>query len=155
MIDLSQENVPVYRVYQPTDREGCLAALDANTPNYFAPEERADFERFLDEVSGIYLVLEDAGRVVGCGGYIMVPETREAHTSWGMVHPDYKGRGLGKLLLEARLKAVKATGGADRIRVITSPMTASFFVRYGFKETRREKDGIATGIDLVEMWLAL
>ena len=146
---------PILRPYKSTDHEDCLAALDANTPDYFAPGERVDFEKFLDEIPGMYLVIEDAGRVIGCGGYIPLPETREAHTSWGMVHPDYKGRGLGRRLLEARLDAVRATGDADRIRVITSPATASFFTTYGFEETRREKDGITTGIDLVEMWLDL
>ncbi len=143
------------RDYQTDDREGCLALLDANTPDYFAAVERPAFEAFLDDIPGTYLVLEDAGRVVGCGGYIPLPETRVAHTSWGMVHPDYKGRGLGKRLFEARIEAVKARRDADRIRVVTSPQTASFFVQYGFKETRREKDGNAPGIDLVEMWLEL
>lgn len=143
------------REYRPEDREGCLAVLDANTPEYFAPEERAAFETFLEDVPGTYLVLVDENRIIGCGGYIPVPDTREAHTSWGMVHPDYKGHGLGKRLFQARIDAVKARQDANRIRVITSPMTASFFVPFGFRETRREKDGNAPGIDLVEMWLEL
>lgn len=145
----------VLRHYEKKDREGCLAVLDANTPDYFAPEERATFGEFLQEPPGTYLVLEDAGKVVGCGGYIPLPETRVAHTSWGMVHPDYKGRGLGKRLFQARIDAVRERGDADRVRVTTSPQTASFFLPYGFKETSREKDGIVAGIDLVEMWLEL
>lgn len=143
------------REFEAKDREGCLAVLDANTPDYFAPVERAAFEEFLANPPGTYLVLEDAGKIVGCGGYIPLPETRVAHTSWGMVHPDYKGRGLGKRLFQARLDAVRERGDADRVRVVTSPQTASFFLPYGFRETRREKDGNAPGIDLVEMWLEL
>lgn len=143
------------REYQPADREGCLAVLDANTPDYFSPIERDTFEEFLNELPGTYLVLADGDRVVGCGGYIPIPETRDAHTSWGMVHPDYKGRGLGKRLFQARLDAVRERGDADRVRVVTSPQTESFFEPYGFKVTRREKDGNAPGIDLVEMWLEL
>lgn len=143
------------REYQSADREGCLAVLDANTPDYFSPVERETFEEFLDELPGTYLVLVDEGRVVGCGGYIPIPETRDAHTSWGMVHPDYKGRGLGKRLFQARLDAVRERGDADRVRVVTSPQTESFFAPFGFMVTRREKDGNAPGIDLVEMWLEL
>lgn len=143
------------REYASADREGCLAVMDANTPDYFAAVERAAFEAFLDDIPGTYLVLEDAGRIIGCGGYIPLPETRVAHTSWGMVHPDYKGQGLGKRLFQARIDAVKTRRDADRIRVVTSPQTASFFLPYGFVETRREKDGNAPGIDLVEMWLEL
>lgn len=145
-----------FREYQPTDREACLALLDANTPEFFAPKERADFEEFLDDIPGTYLVLVDgAGQVIGCGGYIPVPETREAHTSWGMVHPDVKGKGLGRKLFEARLHAVQERGDADRMRVITSQMTAPFFQHLGFTETRREADKIAPGIDEVELWLEL
>ncbi|WP_262693585.1 GNAT family N-acetyltransferase [Kordiimonas aquimaris] len=155
MTDLSQKNTPVIRPYQTTDRESCLAALDANTPDYFAPQERALFEKFLDDIPGTYLVVEVAKKVVGCGGYIPVPDTNDVHTSWGMVHPDYKGYGLGKGLLEARLDAVRCMGDAKRIRVTTSPATESFFLPYGFTVTRREKDGIVCGIDLVEMWLEL
>lgn len=143
------------REFRPDDREGCLAVLDANTPDYFAPVERAAFEEFLDNPPGTYLVLVDDGRVVGCGGYFTLPETRDARTSWGMVHPDYKGRGLDKRLFQARLDAVRERGDADRICVITAPKTESFFARYGFEVTRREKDGNAPGIDLVEMWLEL
>lgn len=146
---------PSIRPYIPADFEQCLAVLDANTPEYFAPVERPLFEAFLDKTPGTYLVIEDEGCVIGCGGYILLPEVREANTSWGMVHPDHKGRGLGKKLFQARIDAIKDSGAADRVRVITSPATASFFVPYGFKETRREKEGIAPGIDLVEMWLSL
>ncbi|MBO6504512.1 MAG: GNAT family N-acetyltransferase [Kordiimonadaceae bacterium] len=143
------------REFKPSDREGCLAVLDANTPEYFSPVERETFDEFLAEPPGTYLVLVDDNRVVGCGGYIPMPDTRDAHTSWGMVHPDYKGRGLGKRLFQARLDAVRKRGDADRVRVVTSPQTESFFKLYGFEVTRREKDGNAPGIDLVEMWLAL
>lgn len=143
------------REYQPSDREGCLAVLDANTPEYFSPVERETFEEFLADPPGTYLVLVDDSRVVGSGGYFALSGTRDARTSWGMVHPDYKGRGLGKRLFQARLDAVRERGDADRLCVLTSPQTESFFVPYGFKATRREKDGNAPGIDLVEMWLEL
>lgn len=146
---------PIYRLYTPQDRDQCLAALDANTPDYFAPQERADYEKFLDDISGEYLVVEVAGRVVGCGGYVIVEDADYAHTSWGMVHPDYKGYGLGKGLLDARLQALRGVPRVKRVRVITSPATESFFRHYDFIVTRRERNGITSGIDLVEMWLDL
>ena len=155
MTNVNQKDMPVYRPYRQTDREFCLAALDANTPDYFAPQERSDFEAFLNDIPGTYLVVEVAGKVVGCGGYIPASDTGDAYTSWGMVHPDYKGYGLGKGLLEARLEAIRRTGDAKRVRIITSPATETFFLAYGFIVTRREKDGITKGIDLVEMWLDL
>lgn len=144
-----------FREYQPNDREACLALLDANTPEFFAASERSDFEAFLDDIPGTYLVLVEGGQVIGCGGYIPLPESRVAHTSWGMVHPDVKGRGLGRKLFEARLAAVRERGDADRMRVITSQMTAPFFQHMGFEEVGRTADKIAPGIDEVELWLEL
>jgi len=148
-----------FRPYDSADRDVCLSLLDANTPEFFGPNERPDFERFLDDLPGPYLVLLDGDRVIGCGGYCIEdesdplydPTSRVARTTWGMVHPDYKGLGLGKLLFLHRRKMIKASGDADRIRVLTSQYIAAFFTKLGFYEVRREKDVFADGIDLVEL----
>ncbi len=146
---------PVFRLYQTGDQDACLALMDANTPEFFGVNERPDFEAFLKAPTGPYLVLVDGDRVIGCGGYEINIETRIARTTWAMVHPDYKGRGLGKRLFQERQKLIAASGEADRIRVLTSQMTAPFFNQFGFREIRRVKDEFAAGIDLVEMWLDL
>ncbi len=137
-----------------------MSLLDANTPEFFGANERPDFEKFLDDLPGPYLVLLDGSQVIGCGGYCIEdendpnhdPNTRVARTTWGMVHPDYKGLGLGKLLFIHRREMIKASGDADRIRVITSQFIAPFFTKLDFQEVRREKDVFADGIDLVELW---
>ena len=147
---------PAFRSYEAADRVACLALLDANTPEFFGANERPDFEKFLDDLPGPYLVLVDGNRVIGCGGYHIEPEISEgcriARTTWGMVHPDYKGLGLGKLLFTHRRELIKASGEADRIRVLTSQYIAPFFTKLDFYEIRREKDVFAEGIDLVELW---
>lgn len=130
--------------------------LDANTPDFFGPNERPSFEAFLDELPGPYLVLLQGDRVIGCGGYRIEkdssPECRVARTTWGMVHPDYKGYGLGKLLFTHRRELIKASGEVDRIKLDTSQYIAPFFIKLGFREIRREKDVFAPGLDLVELW---
>lgn len=153
-----------FRAYMAADRKACLALLDANTPEFFGQNERPDFEKFLDDVPGTYLLLLDGNRVIGCGGFCMEdpetlesglehdPNVRVARTTWGMVHPDYKGYGLGKLLFLHRRELIKASGEADRIRVLTSQYIEGFFTKLGFYEVRREKDVFADGIDLVELW---
>lgn len=149
-----------FRPYGAADREVCLSLLDANTPEFFGVNERPDFEEFLDDIPGAYLVLLDGDRVIGCGGYRIEDDSepdydasvRVARTTWGMVHPDYKGLGLGKLLFIHRREMIKASGEADRIRVLTSQYIAAFFTKLGFYEVRREKDVFADGIDLVELF---
>ncbi|WP_383698300.1 hypothetical protein, partial [Streptomyces sp. NPDC057494] len=37
------------RLYRPADASACLSIFDSNVPTYFAPEERSDFGRFLQE----------------------------------------------------------------------------------------------------------
>lgn len=145
----------LFRDYRPDDRDQCVALLTANTPEFFAPEEKADYEEFLDSFSGPYFVIEDQGRVIGAGGYLIEEESRIAGIRWGMLDPQEKSRGLGRFLLEQRIKRIRESGQADRICVQTSQMTAPFFHHLGFIETKREADKIAKGIDEVELWLEL
>ena len=75
------------RPYTSADRPDCLDLFDSNVPGYFVDGERAEFEHFLDELPGPYLVLVDErGAVVACGGYAIRPEDGVADLCWGMVH---------------------------------------------------------------------
>jgi len=147
---------PEFRPFALADRQACLALLDANTPEFFGANERPDFEKFMDDLPGPYLVLLAGNRIIGCGGYCIEEDSpvdcRVARTTWGMVHPDYKGYGLGKLLFLHRRDMIKASGEAQRVRVLTSQYIAPFFTKLDFREIRREKDVFAAGIDLVELW---
>ena len=49
---------------------------------------------------GVFLVVRDGGRPVGCGGVARFDETR-AELKRMYVVPEMRGRGLGRLLLEA------------------------------------------------------
>src|SRR5690606_14882619 len=64
------------RSYSPADRSTCLGIFDSNVPDSFSASERADFEAFLDSLPGPYFVVEDeSGRAVACGGYAVNPGT--------------------------------------------------------------------------------
>ena len=57
----------LFRAYQASVTAACLELFDSNTPAFFAPSEREDFEAYLAEAPHYFvLVLED--RIVGCGG---------------------------------------------------------------------------------------
>jgi hypothetical protein len=61
-------NEPLHlRPYQPADFEQGLAIFDSNTPPYFAPNERAEFVEFLQQVTDPYFVVVTAadGTVIG------------------------------------------------------------------------------------------
>ena len=142
------------REYTAADREGCLAVFDSNVPAFFVTEEREAFAEFLDALPGPYLVVEDeAGVIVGCGGYAVVPETRTADLCWGMVARRLHGTGLGRLLLDARLAGIRADPGADAVALNTSQHTRGFYERRGFVTWRVVPDGFAPGLDRCDMRL--
>ena len=141
------------RPCQPSDHSACLAVFDSNTPDYFAPSDRAEFDKFLHESTKPYFVMEHDGALLGCGGYYLSKGV--ARLSWGMVDRAWHRRGLGRLLLLYRLREVSKSGAAPMVQLSTSQLTAPFFERQGFKRIETIKDGYAAGIDRVEMAMKL
>ncbi|MEJ2503705.1 MAG: GNAT family N-acetyltransferase [Gemmatimonadota bacterium] len=121
-------------------------------PQDFRAGERGEIEDFLRDLPGPYWVLEDeAGRIVGCGGYAVEADGRTATLCWGMVVRARQGEGLGRALLEHRIRAARADPAIDRIALHTSHRARGFFERLGFRATRVTPDGIAPGLDAVDM----
>lgn len=143
------------RGYGVGDREGCLRLFDSNVPDDFREGERAVFERFLDALPGPYWVLEDEGRLIGCGGVGVEEDGETASMCWGMVARARQGEGWGRLLLEERLAWARSEPGVRRVALSTSQRTRGFFERLGFRAVRVERDGIGPGLDAVEMKLEL
>ena len=76
-----------FRPYTSADREACLAIFDANSPTFFAPNERADYVSFLGAVPDGYEVCEVVGRVVA---------------AFGLVDDDVKGVNLNWIMIRGR-----------------------------------------------------
>lgn len=147
---------PGIREYAPADREGCLAVFETNVPEFFVPSERKEFEAYLDDLPGPYLVLEDEdGRILGCGGYAVAPETGVVDLCWGMVHRGRQGTGLGRRLTEARLDHARRETEAREVALRTSHLTRGFYERLGFVTERIVDDGFAAGLHRCEMRLHL
>lgn len=139
--------------YSPEYREQCLQILKSNMEKYFSPEEIADFERFLvDETpqSPYFLLLKDQ-HLVACGGYEI--DNDKAFLRWGMVDNDSHGSGLGAILLKERIQHIRNNHQSIAIHIYTSPVARDFFIKKGFIVGSIEKDGLAEGIDRVNMRL--
>lgn len=144
------------RSYHPGDLTACLALFDSNVPQFFAPDERAQFVEFLENVpasDGTYLVLAQAGRVVACGGVAREPDTESAALTWGMVDRSQHRQGLGTRLTQARLTAAWAMPGIRRVILATSQHTAGFYRGFGFTLQATIPDGFAPGLDRCDMVL--
>lgn len=149
------------RLYQLTDFDHCLAAFDSNTPKYFAPHERADFAEFLqrmaapDSTDPYFVVIDDAGAVIGCGGYFLQQTQGAAGLSWGMVTRTAHGTGAGRFLLLARLQRICQETAADRVLLNTSQHTYGFFAKVGFVVDKITEDGFGPGLHDYAMTLVL
>jgi hypothetical protein len=59
-----------FRPYSNADCQACTDIFDANCPESFAPNERQDYERFLEDVPEGYEVCEVDGCVLGAFGLV-------------------------------------------------------------------------------------
>ncbi len=151
--------MPHVRPYRPDDFAACLALFDGNVPKFFAATERADFLRFLQGHGDLpYLVIEEGGAVVACGGIEVTAGTdglMRGSLTWGMVDRARHGLGVGRVLTEARLAALRALPGVEVVGIETSQHTAGFYAGFGFKVLAVTPDGFGPGIDRWDMELAL
>lgn len=129
-----------------------LELLRLNTPKYFAPEERADFDRYLNvETEDYFVALNPEGEIVGCGGINYFPQEQLARISWDMVHPQWQGKGAGSKLLQYRMDLLRQTEGIYTIMVRTTQLVFPFYAKNGFALTETAKDYWAPGFDLYTM----
>jgi ribosomal protein S18 acetylase RimI-like enzyme len=149
------------RPWRPGDRAACFALFDSNVPDFFHEDERAEFEAFLDDLPGPYVVLERAGEIVACGGYALrvgdldgEPSARAgriADLCWAMVRRDLHGLGLGRALTERRVTLALEDAAVEELALVTSQHTVGFYERLGFTTVSVEPDGFAPGLDRCTM----
>lgn len=139
------------REYEPADKEALMRLIRLNTPACFAPEEEADFDRYLENERELYYVLLVDGEIVGCGGINLAAGGTQARISWDILHPAWQGRSLGKRLLAYRMERLKAIGGIRKLTVRTSQVAYRFYEKQGFKLNEIRRDYWAEGFDMYRM----
>ena len=148
----NEMNDPIeIRAYEPADKEAVMELIRLNTPEYFAPEEEAEFCRYLDREREWYYVLLFRGTIVGCGGINFADDGTTGKISWDMLHPAYQGRSFGKRLLAYRIKKLESLGTVRKITVRTSQAAYRFYEKQGFELNEIRKDYWAEGFDLYRM----
>jgi len=137
------------RAYRPEDREACLRVLDSNVPDYFVASDRDDVAKFLDDLDRLgvryFVVEDDAGAIVACGGVGVDEATKDARLCWGMVERGRHRGGIGRLLLAHRLREAKAMG-AKTASLSTISKVEGFFAREGFAFTTGSDDHYGPGM---------
>lgn len=143
----------IIRPYKPDDRTAVLELLKLNTPDYFAPSEKVDLEKYLDLEIEDYFVIEENFEIIGAGGINYFPEDKTARISWDIIKPNAQGKGIGTRLTEYRIKLLHKHNGIDLIVVRTTQLVYKFYERLGFNLIEIEKNYWAKGYDLYQMEL--
>lgn len=141
------------RGYVAEDRAACLALFDRNCPSHFAPDERADFARYLTASSSDYRVCERAGVIVGAFG-VATSSAGQARLNWIMVDRVAHGGGIGAAIMDEAC-TIARRDGATAIHIAASHLSASFFARLGARQTGHIDDGWGPGMHRVDMVLEL
>ncbi|RPI16907.1 MAG: N-acetyltransferase [Ignavibacteriae bacterium] len=144
------ENI-IFRKYSASDKYHVLRIFDLNSPQYFGLNEREPFSEYLDNLPGEYYVIEFAGSIIGCGGITEKANSNEVHLSWGMLHPEYHKKGIGKKFAEFRIDKIKQNFPGSICVVETTQKTFKFFEKLGFKLTHTQSNHFAEGLDLYRM----
>jgi len=143
------------RRFEERDAPTCVAMMRGNTPEFFTEAELSDFAPWLASRTSPYFVVQDAaGRIVACGGYCLHAQDRWAGLTWGMVARGEQRKGIGSLLLRARLESL-VDDGASEVRLDTSQHSRAFYERHGFVVVSIQPDGYRPGLDRWDMQLNL
>jgi GNAT superfamily N-acetyltransferase len=142
-----------FRPYRRDDESACLAIFDANCPAFFAPNERAEYEAYLDSVPDSYEVCEVDGRVRGGFGIADAGDGASV-ISWILLSPEVQGMGIGSKVMN-RVVRKSRQWDAKLVRIATSPKAADFFARFGAVRQSTTKNGWGPDMDRVDMELPL
>jgi N-acetylglutamate synthase-like GNAT family acetyltransferase len=142
-----------FRPYRDADRQACTSIFDANCPEFFAPNERQEYEEFLELVSGGYEVCEVDGKVLGAFGLFVDGENIKT-LNWILLDPQTQGIGVGSTIME-RVIQLSRTSQTRVVKIAASHKSAPFFARFGASTTSFTESGWAPGMDRVDMELTL
>ena len=139
--------------YSPENRNECLALFDSNCPEYFAPNERKDYENFLvSKPAGYEVCIYEKG-VAGAFG-LFKDKNGHCRLDWILLNPDAQGIGIGSIIMD-RVIAQAKDYGADRILIATSHKADRFFEKKGAVKLSETKDGWGPDMHRIDMVINL
>lgn len=143
---------PTIRPVTDSDTEALIAleaqlfGSDAWSPEVFRSE--------LAHPTSIYVVLDDGDRVVGYGGLRVVGSGQPGDIQTLAVHPDYRGSGWGRAMLDHLLTEARQRGVVELFLEVRAdnPVAYSLYQSAGFEEIgRRERYYQPDDVDAVVM----
>ncbi len=142
-----------FKSWSRMDRELCLDLFDANCPEFFAPNERDDYLRFLETDPGGYELCLIDDEVAGAFGLIGNGASRR-RLNWIMLNPQFQGFGAGRAMMQ-RIAALAASEKIQVVDIAASQKSAPFFLKFGAVATAVIDNGWGPGMHRIDMELTL
>jgi N-acetylglutamate synthase-like GNAT family acetyltransferase len=140
-----------FRQYTQHDKKSCLGIFDLNCPEYFAPNERDEYEEFLDEIPNGYQVCLIDDIISGAFG-LFKKGKNESRLNWILIDPNTQGTGLGSLFVDKAIQSAKELK-TSIIHIATSQEAYKFFQKKGAIIVLETKNGWGPNMDKIEMEL--
>ncbi|MEO0368731.1 MAG: GNAT family N-acetyltransferase [Pseudomonadota bacterium] len=150
-----------FRNYRSENFNDCLKVFEANTPNYFAQCERAEFISFLETQSDCYSTVwfrsaEDQNVIEQVGGFGIANahNSAQGNLHWIMILPRLQGQGIGVAIMN---KVIEETSKMqlDQLAIAASHLSAPFFERWGAKAQNYTKHGWGENMHRIDMLIDL
>lgn len=136
--------------YTQIHETACLKLFDLNCPGFFAPNERSDYEAFLDSSHKGYRVVCLDNTIVGAFGFRVQKNTGRGAISWIMVSPEAKCQGVGsEMMAWVKQEALKCNSSI--VDIAASHLSAPFFSKFGATEIETIPNGWGPGMHRVNM----
>ena len=142
-----------FRHYALNDKDKCLTLFDMNCPEYFAPNERIEYEQFLDINLAQYQLCEVDNAVVGAFG-MSREQGKKGRLEWIMLDPGVQGNGIGNAVMD-RVIVSAGDAGLESILIATSHKAYRFFAKRGAVIVSQTENGWGPGMHRVDMELIL
>ena len=138
-----------FQDYSMESYNHCIELFDLNCPEFFAPIEKSDYIEFLNQKEDSYFTIHHNSILIGAYG-IHITSARSASQSWTLIHPDYQGSGIGRLIMQ-RIFSYMEKNDIDDLSLSTSQHTEAFFMKFGARRIDFIENGWGEGLHRIEM----
>lgn len=124
--------------------------------SFSTPWTRSAFETELTNDNAHYIVITDEDRVIGYGGFWKIVD--EAHFTNLAIHPDFRGRGYGKVLIQGMLNLAKELDiqhATLEVRASNEPALKAYSTLGFYIEGKRSRYYTNPVEDALIMWASL
>ena len=139
--------------------ESPWAFTNAPSEDRTPDQVRASLDPAINAIIGVFVLHAKSGavpqasppRLAAITGVVRSTKSKSAHLAmlWGVyTHPDFRGRGLGRLAVEGAIEAARAWDGVGGVCLSVSARTEPAIALYrslGFREWGREPDATRIG----------